>query len=141
MYSEAYKQVKDTAPASVFGRRLVKAVPLAFGLTFVVFALCALLLTYTGLPEGAIPTISIITALLSVIGAGITATRGIAGRGYLFGALTGLFYVFLLYILACLFAGELYVNSYILILLAIGLFGGALGGILGINVSTGKKRY
>lgn len=141
MYSEAYKQVKDTSSAGLLWRRLARAVPIAFGITLVIFVVCALLLTYTGLPEEAIPAIAIVTAVISVVSGGVIASKGVSGKGYLTGAAVGIFYVLLLYIFSCLFAGDMFFNSYILILLAIGLFGGAFGGILGINLSTGKKRY
>ena len=47
----------------------------------------------------------------------------------------------LLQIVAMLISGSFQIGPYIFVLLAIGLFGGAIGGILGINLSARRKRY
>ena len=100
MLSETYKQVKDTGSASLLWHRLIKAIPIAFGFTLVIFTLAALLLTHTALPEEAIPFIAILTAVISAIVSGLIAARGAGSKGYLTGALAGILYVLLLYVLS-----------------------------------------
>ncbi len=139
MFSSEYKQGKEASSFAFSMPGFLKAVLTACAFTLVVFFVCALLLTYTGLPEGAIPFIVIMTLVLSVLIAGIV-NAGAAGRyGYLYGGLAGLLYVLLLYLVSLLIAGSFHFSSYILILLVIGLLGGAAGGIVGINLK-GKRR-
>ena len=139
MYSGEYKQVKETGSFQSAWRGFLKAMLIALGFTLLVFFLCALLLTYTHLPERAIPFIVTVTAVISVVIAGAVAAGTAGRRGYLNGAFMGAAYAFLLYLVSLLVSGDFYFGTYILILLAIGLFGGAFGGILGINLS-GKHR-
>lgn len=118
-----------------------KAIIIAVGFTLVVFFIAALLLTYTGLSESAIPFITTVTMVVSVVLAGLVSAKAGKSRGYLNGALTGLLYALLLYVISLLVSGSFFCNVYILILLAIGIFGGATGGILGINMRARRKRY
>ncbi|MBQ2696159.1 MAG: TIGR04086 family membrane protein [Clostridia bacterium] len=139
MYSD--KQVKDVGIMKSVLSGFLKAVLAALGFTLVVFFIAALLLTYTGLSEGSIPFITTVTMVLSVMLAGAVSARAGKSRGYLNGALTGILYVLVLYIVSLLVSGSFSCSSYILVLLAIGIFGGAFGGILGVNISAKRKRY
>lgn len=136
MYSSEYKQVKE--PGAVRG--LLKALLLAMGLTLLIFLVSSLLLAYTGIPESAVPFITVITVVISVGTAGAVYARAIGRRGYLSGAAAGILYVLVLYLLSLLMAGGFHFSLYIPILAAIGLFGGAFGGIIGINLSGKRKR-
>ena len=140
MNTRGYKQAKETDGAKKLLPGFLKALLLAFGLTLLIFFVCSLLLTYTGLAEKSIPFIVIITVVLSTALAGALHAKTTNQKGYLNGALIGIVYVLVLYIISLLTAGRFYFNPYILILLAIGIFSGAFGGILGINLS-GKRRY
>ena len=138
MYSD--KQIQETGAKPVligFG----KAVLVALIFTLLVFLIAALLLTYTHLSESAIPFITTVTLVVSVILAGTTSARKAKSRGYLSGAVTGVLYALVLQIVAMLISGSFHIGSYIFVLLAVGLFGGAIGGILGINLSAKRKRY
>lgn len=141
MINETYKQVKDVSSGSGRLLQVAKALLLGLGTTLLLFVIAALLLTYTALPEGAIPFIAIVTAVLSAMFAGISAAKSAGSRGYLSGGLVGILYALVLYVLSFIASGGLYANMYILILLGIGAIAGAFGGILGINLSTRKKRY
>lgn len=140
MLSHEYKQTKESGVKKVHLPGFLKAVLVALGLTLVVFLLFSLLLTYTPLPESAVPFITTITVVLSVVVAGGMSAGAAGRRGYLNGALTGIGYVLVLYVLSLLITGDFLFSPYILILLAIGLFGGAFGGILGINLAAGRRR-
>lgn len=140
MFSETYQQGKESNLREPVLPGFLKATLVAIGFTAGIFVMSALLLTYTGLPESTIPFIVTVTAVLSVIIAGIKVSKTAKSKGYLNGAAMGIFYVLLLYVMSLIISGKFYFNTYILILLAIGLFGGAVGGILGINVSAKQRR-
>lgn len=140
MNTRTYKQVKEADGVKKLLPEFLKALLLAFGLTLLIFFVSSLLLTFTGLAEESIPFIVIITAVLSTALAGAFYARATRQRGYLNGALIGLVYVLVLYVISLLAAGNFLFTPYIFILLAIGVLSGAFGGILGINL-LGKRRY
>lgn len=119
-------------------KRAGKALLFAVLFTVIVFAAFSLLLTMTGLTEKVVPAVVLITMVISVVIAGYTMTRPAKSKGFLKGAVCGLVYVVLLYIIAALISSDFSFNAYVLIMLAIGLFAGAFGGILGVN--AGSKR-
>ena len=135
------KIVKDSGTRKTFFSGFGKGLLVALGFTFLVFILAALLLTYTRLSEDAIPFITTVTLAFSVILAGCFSAREKKTRGLLNGGLTGVCYAFLLYLVSLLISGDFYLSPYILVLLTIGIFGGAFGGIVGVNVTGKRKRY
>lgn len=140
MYHEEYKTVKDTGAVRSGLLGFGKAVLWAFGVTAAVFVLAALLLTYTPMPESLIPFVVILTAVVSVIAGGMSASRSAKSKGWLNGAVTGILYSVILYFFSSLAGEGFYFSGYILVMLAVGLFAGAFGGILGINLSDKRKR-
>lgn len=106
--------------------------------TAVIFGIAALLLTYTALPESAVPFIATVTAILSAAVTGAAMGKMRKHRGYLSGAAAGLSYTLLVYIVSAIVAGHAIGNVYMLVLAAIGLFGGAFGGIIGVNIGNGR---
>ncbi|MBE7034720.1 MAG: TIGR04086 family membrane protein [Ruminococcaceae bacterium] len=138
MFNVAYKQGKESPAGfslSGFFRALLVAI-----LVSVVFLIAgALLLTYTALPESTIPFVALLSLLLGVIASGASFAANINHHGYLNGGIMGLCYGALLYLVSFFVAGRLYLDGYVLIVLLIGLFGGAIGGIIGIN-RRGKQR-
>ncbi len=140
MYHEEYQAVKDTGAVKCGLINFGKAMLWAFGFTAVLFFLEALLLTYTPVSEKLIPFFVILTAVVSVIFAGMRASRTAKSKGWLNGALTGILYILILYFISSLAGDGFYMNAYILVMLAVSVFAGAIGGILGINLSDKRKR-
>ncbi len=140
MRYEEYKTVKDTGAVKTYSIAFSKAMAKSFLFTAIVFALAALLLTYTPLSESLISPIVILTSVISVIIAGASASREIRHRGLLTGALTGILYSIILYLFSSLAGESIAVSPYILIMTAVSLFAGSVGGILGINLSGKRKR-
>ncbi len=136
-----FKQIQDSSGIKIKIPGFGKGILVALGFTFLVFFLAALLLTYTRLTENAIPFISTVTLVVSVMIAGGVSAKAGKNRGFINGGLTGVCYAFLLYFVSLLISGSFFVSGYLLVLLAVGLFGGAFGGILGINLKGKRKRY
>lgn len=115
----------------------LKSLAVAYGFTLAVFAVFAVLITYTSVPDAVIGTVVLVTMVFAVMLAGFSSSKGASSRGWLNGALGGLLYVFILYILGAVFVTGLVFGKNVIRLSAIGFFAGAFGGIVGINV--GKK--
>ena len=112
----------------------LKSLMLSYGFTFAVFAVFALLLQYTSLTDSIIGTVVFITMVFAIMIAGFTVARRATSRGWLNGAVGGMLYVLILYILGALFVTGFVFDKHVVALLIIGFLSGAFGGIVGINM-------
>lgn len=138
MYREesAIKETRyDTGVVSFF-----KAMLFGAGFTIIAFLLCSALICYSPLGEGIIPTVSLGVTVISVFLSSALFSKGAKSRGYLKGAISGIFYVFIIYLMSMIFVGGFYFNAYSITLLAIGIFAGSFGGIMGINMKDKRRR-
>ncbi len=113
---------------------VLKSLLISYGFTFVVFAVFALLLTYTSMPDSIIGTVVFVTMVFAIMLSGFMVARRATSRGWLNGAVGGLLYVLFLYILGALFVTGLVFDKHVVMLLIIGFLSGAFGGIVGINM-------
>lgn len=118
---------------------IAKGVFFSFIVTILFFAVFALLITYANFPETYTYGVVVITTILSVLTGGIVVTKKAKSRGWFFGALSGISYMAILYILNGLVFSEFSFDMYMLTMFFIGFFTGALGGIVGINLKKKKK--
>lgn len=139
MIHEEYKSVKDSSAVKTgifnFGRSLL----VCFAVTAVIFAAMALILTYTPAPESLIGTAVILAAIVSVVAGAASAARSVKSKGWLTGAVLGILYSIVLYFISSLAGDGFSLNGYSAVIMAVSLFSGAAGGILGINLSDKRK--
>ncbi len=125
----------DNVKASPFGAMsVIKSIAVSYGFTFAVFAVFAVLLTYTSVPDTIIDTVVLLTMIFAVMISGFTTARRATSRGWLNGAVGGLIYVLILYIVGAMFVTGLVFDKNVVILMLIGFLSGAFGGIVGINM-------
>jgi len=116
---------------------LVLAVVIAYAITAIIFLATAIILTYTTLSEDTLPTIVMATCVISVLFAGFDASKKATSRGWLWGLVAGLLYA-IIFIFIIAFIGDTFTfDTRKLLLLALSLVGGGIGGAIGINF---KKR-
>ena len=113
---------------------VLKALGIAFAFTGVVFAVFALLIVYTSLPDSIIGTVVFVTMIVAIMVSGFVVARNATSRGWLNGAVGGLLYVLILYIIGAMFRYGLVFDRHVAMLLIIGFLAGAFGGIVGINM-------
>lgn len=113
---------------------ILKSIGISFGFTLVVFFIFALLITYTNFPESAIGTVVLLTTVLSILLAGMVISRRATTKGWLNGAVAGLIYTAILYVIGALSVTGLVFDKQVIIMALIGFFAGAFGGIIGINM-------
>jgi len=107
---------------------------MAFAITCMAFLAYAMLITYTNMSERSLPMVVAITTLLSVMVAGFDAAKGATSRGLLWGMGAGLIYVLIMAIIMIIMLPDFSVDSRTFTVILIGIAGGGLGGILGINL-------
>jgi putative membrane protein (TIGR04086 family) len=113
--------------------RMAKSIALCYGVTALLLAVFAVIVTYTPFPERAIRTAVLLLTALSVAVAGLLTARGAARAGWLCGCVSGAVYVITLYLLGgCVFRDFSFGLNFLTMLL-IGAFSGTFGGMVGVN--------
>jgi putative membrane protein (TIGR04086 family) len=117
----------------------VKGVLIAYIITIIIFLIFAVIITYSDFPEGSIPTIVVTTTILSIMLAGGWVARRAKSKGWLNGAILGIAYMIILYIISAIALTGFVFDRYVMYMLSMGFFSGAFGGITGINIR--RKSY
>jgi len=115
-------------------KQLVVGVLMGYAITCIVFLAYAMLITYTQMSERNLPTVVAVTTLLSVMIAGFDAAKGAPSRGWMWGMIAGAIYVAVLAIIMVVMLPGFFVDGRTVTVIVLSIAGGALGGILGINI-------
>ena len=111
----------------------LKGVGIAFIVTLIALVIFSLVLTYTNVSESVInPVIMIITGISILIGSSIGNSK-IKKNGLLNGALIGACYFIIIYLISSLLNWKFMLDLQSIVMIAIGIFFGILGGIIGVN--------
>lgn len=115
--------------------RIIKGSGIALGITILSLFIFAILLTYTNIQENTmIPVVIIITAVSILIGSSLSTLR-IKKNGLLNGALIGVIYILLIYIISSLTGSGFSLNIMSFIMLVSSIIAGMIGGIIGVNLN------
>ena len=125
---EAYQEKDKGTVKNIF-----KGIGISMIFTIVCLFIFSFVLTYTNISESTItPVILVITAISILIGSSIGNTK-IKKNGILNGAFVGGGYILILYLLSSTLNFRFSLNVQSLIMIAIGVVFGILGGIIGVN--------
>jgi len=115
-------------------RQLIKGVMMGYAITCIIFLAYAMLVTYTQMSERNLPIVIAVTTLLSVMIAGFDAAKGATSKGWMWGFLAGFIYVAILGIIMAIMIPGFFADGRTATVIVLSVAGGALGGILGINI-------
>ena len=96
-----------------------------------------MLLTYTSLSENTITPIVLAIVGLSILLGSYLSTKKINKKGILNGAMVGVIYMLILYIISSVIFMDFSINARSIIMIVCGIIAGIIGGIIGVN--TNKK--
>ena len=114
-------------------KNIFQGVFIAFVVTFVLLLIFSIVLTYTDVSENMItPVIIVVTCISILIGSSIGNMK-IKKNGLLNGALIGGIYILSIYSISSLLNWRFYLNLQGIIMIALGMVFGILGGIVGVN--------
>ncbi|MGE5473993.1 MAG: TIGR04086 family membrane protein [Ignavibacteriales bacterium] len=116
---------------------ILKGVGLSYIMTLAIFLIVALFLCFTEFPETMIGSAVVVTTIISIMFGGTCVARKARTHGWLNGAIAGLTYMVILYVLSSFTGKGFGISQYIIIMMLVGIAAGAVGGIVGINL---KKR-
>ena len=112
---------------------IIKGTAISFLTTMIALTVFAVLLTYTNLSENIIqPVIITVTGISILIGSSI-GTRKIRKNGLITGGIIGALYILIIYIISSTMNANFDISLSSAIMIGIGLIGGVLGGIIGVN--------
>ena len=94
----------------------------------------AAVLTFTNVGENTInPVIIIISGISILIGSSISTLK-IRKNGLINGGLVGLIYILAIYLLSSITGSGFNLNIYSLVMIAVSIVAGMIGGIIGVNI-------
>lgn len=114
-------------------KSLGKGLLISFLITVGSLLIFSILLTYTNIGENTItPVIIIVTSISILIGSSIVNMK-IKKNGMLNGALIGGSYILILYLISSTLNMRFSLNIQSIIMIAVGILFGIVGGIIGVN--------
>ena len=115
---------------------IIKGTAISFLTTIIALTIFAVLLTYTELSENTIrPVIITVTGISILIGCSI-GTRKIRKNGLMTGGAIGVIYIVSIYLISSVMNSNLAESRISIIMIAVGVIGGVLGGIIGVNTKN-----
>ena len=114
---------------------ILKGVGISLITTVILLIIFSIILTYTNIQESAInPVIMIITAISILIGSSLGNTK-IRKNGLINGGIIGGTYIIIIYLISSILNWKFALNVQSIIMIAISIIFGILGGIIGVNKS------
>ena len=112
---------------------IIKGTAISFLATIIALTVFAVLLTYTELSENTIkPVIITVTGISILIGSSI-GTRKLRKNGLMTGGAIGVLYILSIYLVSSVMNSNFVLSWISVIMIGVGVAGGVLGGIIGVN--------
>ena len=112
----------------------LKALCIAFIISLIFILLLSIILSVTKVSEEIINPAIIFISMFSILFSSFMIAKKIKKNGIINGAIFGILYMTLLYLLSSLINMKFYLNFSSILMIGVGLLGGVIGGILGVNI-------
>lgn len=113
--------------------RIIKGTGFAVVITLVLLLIYSCLLTFTNIKESTMPWVVICVTALSILVGSFISSINIKKNGLTNGALVGLFYILIIYLLSSIISGNFGLTNASVIMMIASILAGAVGGIIGVN--------
>ncbi len=114
-------------------KNIFKGIAIAMITTVVMLLIFSIILAYTNTSENTItPVIMVVTGISILIGSSIGSIK-IKKNGIINGGLIGGIYILILYLISSILNWRFGLNIQSIIMIAVGMIFGILGGIIGVN--------
>lgn len=117
---------------------ILKALLFGYLFSMVIFAVLGLLMLMTNMKESIMRPAVLIITLVAMLLTGMQAAKKSTVRGFVIGGFSGLLYMLFLYLIAVLAFSSVPFNLNVLIRFLYAFVAGAIGGVVGRNISVGK---
>ena len=113
---------------------MVKGICISMILSLLMMLILSMVLSFSSVKENVImPTVIFISAFSILVSAFLVAKR-IEAKGIIYGSLLGLIYMLILYLLSSILNFDFSLNANAVVMITFGIVGGAIGGVLGVNL-------
>ncbi|AOT72818.1 TIGR04086 family membrane protein [Geosporobacter ferrireducens] len=112
----------------------LKGIIAAYLFSILIFLIMALMITYTNISESILPIFTSIVLVISIIISGTYTGIKLKRKGWLNGALTGLIYILLLFIMSWIFVEGFSLDRWTIYRTITALVSGGIGGMIGVNM-------
>ncbi len=113
---------------------IIKGSIIALILTIIMLTIYAVVLSYTNISEDSmVPVVMTIIGMSILISSSLTNLK-IKKKGILNGAVIGLIYILVLYIISSIITGVFSLNTNSIIMIIVSILTGMIGGIIGVNI-------
>lgn len=124
------EKVKDTSIIKCIS----KGVIISILFTIIALSIFSILLVKTNISEETIDiVIPVITCVSILVGSSISMNR-VKKNGLVNGAIIGAMYISIIYLISSIVNSNFTINRASIIMMTLGIIGGVLGGIVGINI-------
>lgn len=114
--------------------RVIKGSILAIIMTIILLTIYATILTHTNVSENSmIPVVITISGISILMGSSLSSLK-IRKQGMLNGALVGLIYMLVLYLISSMLLTGFSINMNSIIMIIVGTIAGIIGGVIGVNL-------
>lgn len=113
---------------------ILKGSALSIVVTLILLFIFSIVLTYTSVQESLIaPVVIVITAISILAGSSISSLK-IKKNGLVNGALVGLIYILVIYLISSITGSGFMLNITSIIMVVSAIIAGIIGGIIGVNL-------
>ncbi len=113
---------------------MVKGIAISMILSLLMMLILSMVLSFSSVKENVImPTVIFISAFSILVSSFLVAKR-IESKGIIYGSLLGLIYMLILYLLSSILNFDFSLNTNAVVMITFGIVGGAIGGVLGVNL-------
>jgi len=113
---------------------MFKGVVISIVLTLIAILILSIILAFTSVSENVVTSAVIFLSSFSILLGAYVIAKKVNNRGIVYGSMVGLIYMMLLYLISSILNSDYSLNFNSIIMIALGVVGGAVGGILGINL-------
>ncbi len=136
----ASKTVKKPEVDSMNIRSMAKGIAISYIITLPVFIIFSIILCFVDFPANLITPVVILTTIVSLLCSGYISSKGLKSRGWLNGAITGLIYISVLYLVGSTVLSNFRIDRYVAITVVIAVLSGVIGGMAGMNSGRRPRR-
>lgn len=113
---------------------ILKGIGISMLFTIIMLLILSIVLSFSNIKESVImPSVIFISSFSILIGGFLVAKR-IDKSGIVYGSIVGLSYMLILYLISSIMNFDFSLNGSSVIMISFGIIGGAIGGILGVNL-------
>lgn len=111
----------------------IKGLLISFTTSIFLILILSIILSTTSVKESIINPGIIFISSFSILVSSYMISKKIKKKGILNGAIFGIIYMFLIYLISSFINMQFKLNVYSILMISVGILGGIIGGIIGVN--------